>query len=155
MDGCFQGRLGSVGPIDSDQYLHVCLLSWLCVSNPVEQREVYFKEGFIRCIAPIRLETLRLGQRLIRAGIEESLERLGVHFDVWKSESSLHEEGWVSRSVERLREEGQADLAELWAGRATLALPHSRYGMGSRAMRTVAQVLTSSSSNLNLPASLA
>jgi arginyl-tRNA synthetase len=45
-------------------------------------------------------------QERVRAGIEESLERLGVHFDVWKSESSLHDEGWVSRSVEQLREAG-------------------------------------------------
>ena len=45
-------------------------------------------------------------QERVRAGIEESLERLGVHFDVWKSESSLHTEGWVSRSVDQLREGG-------------------------------------------------
>ena len=45
-------------------------------------------------------------QECVRAGIEESLERLGVHFDVWKSESSLHTEGWVSRSVDQLREGG-------------------------------------------------
>jgi arginyl-tRNA synthetase len=45
-------------------------------------------------------------QERVRAGIERSLERLGVHFDVWKSESSLHTEGWVGRSVERLRNGG-------------------------------------------------
>jgi arginyl-tRNA synthetase len=39
----------------------------------------------------------------VREMIEASLERLGVHFDVWKSEASLHEEGWVERAVERLR----------------------------------------------------
>jgi len=39
----------------------------------------------------------------VRAGIEASLEALGVHFDVWKSEASLHAEGWVERAVERLR----------------------------------------------------
>jgi arginyl-tRNA synthetase len=44
----------------------------------------------------------------VRAGIEASLERLGVHFDVWKSEGSLHEEGWVERGVERLRASGHA-----------------------------------------------
>jgi len=43
---------------------------------------------------------------LIRDGIEASLERLGVHFDVWKSEASLHEEGWVARAVEALSEGG-------------------------------------------------
>ncbi len=43
----------------------------------------------------------------VRAMIEASLARLGVQFDVWKSEASLHDEGWVSRAVERLREAGQ------------------------------------------------
>ena len=42
----------------------------------------------------------------VREGIEASLERLGVHFDVWTSEGSLHAEGWVERAVERLRERG-------------------------------------------------
>ena len=43
---------------------------------------------------------------IVRAGIEASLERLGVHFDVWKSEASLHAEGWVARAVARLSEAG-------------------------------------------------
>ena len=38
--------------------------------------------------------------------IEASLERLGVRFDVWTSEARLHDEGWVERAVERLRERG-------------------------------------------------
>ena len=42
----------------------------------------------------------------VREGIEASLERLGVHFDVWTSEGRLHEEGWVERAVERLRARG-------------------------------------------------
>ncbi len=42
----------------------------------------------------------------VREGIEASLERLGVHFDVWKSEDSLHAEGWVERAIERLRTGG-------------------------------------------------
>jgi arginyl-tRNA synthetase len=42
----------------------------------------------------------------VRAGIEASLEHLGVHFDVWTSEARLHDEGWVERAVERLRERG-------------------------------------------------
>ncbi|HLO34977.1 MAG TPA: arginine--tRNA ligase [Candidatus Deferrimicrobium sp.] len=42
----------------------------------------------------------------VREGIESSLERLGVHFDVWKSEGSLHAEGWVERAIERLRAGG-------------------------------------------------
>ena len=42
----------------------------------------------------------------VRAGIEASLARLGVHFDVWKEEGSLHTEGWVGRAVDRLRASG-------------------------------------------------
>jgi arginyl-tRNA synthetase len=43
---------------------------------------------------------------IVRAGIEASLDRLGVHFDIWTTEASLHEGGWVERAVERLREGG-------------------------------------------------
>ena len=43
---------------------------------------------------------------VVRATIEASLERLGVRFDVWTTEASLHEGGWVDRAVERLRERG-------------------------------------------------
>ena len=43
---------------------------------------------------------------VVRAAIEGSLERLGVRFDVWTTEASLHEGGWVERAVERLRERG-------------------------------------------------
>ncbi|HVA86594.1 MAG TPA: arginine--tRNA ligase [Candidatus Saccharimonadales bacterium] len=42
----------------------------------------------------------------VRRGIEQSLERLGVHFDVWKTESSLHDDGWVARAIDRLRASG-------------------------------------------------
>jgi arginyl-tRNA synthetase len=43
---------------------------------------------------------------LVRERIEASLERLGVRFDVWTTEASLHEQGWVERAVDRLRERG-------------------------------------------------
>ncbi len=42
----------------------------------------------------------------VREGIEVSLASLGVRFDVWTSEARLHDEGWVARAVERLRERG-------------------------------------------------
>ena len=42
----------------------------------------------------------------VREGIEQSLARLGVRFDVWTTEASLHEGGWVERAIERLREGG-------------------------------------------------
>jgi len=48
----------------------------------------------------------RWASERVRAGIEESLARLGVRFDVWKGESSLHDERWVSDAVSRLREAG-------------------------------------------------
>jgi arginyl-tRNA synthetase len=48
----------------------------------------------------------RWASERVRAGIEESLAHLGVRFDVWTSEGSIHEEGWVSRGVEQLREAG-------------------------------------------------
>jgi arginyl-tRNA synthetase len=38
----------------------------------------------------------------VRAGIEASLARLGVHFDVWKSEGSLYSDGHVEAAIERL-----------------------------------------------------
>jgi arginyl-tRNA synthetase len=48
----------------------------------------------------------RWASERVRGGIEESLARLGVRFDVWTSESRLHDEGWVDRAIERLRANG-------------------------------------------------
>ena len=48
----------------------------------------------------------RWASERVRAGIEASLDHLGVHFDVWKTERSLHDEGWVERAIERLRAGG-------------------------------------------------
>ena len=42
----------------------------------------------------------------VREGIEQSLANLGVKFDVWTTEASLHDGGWVERAVERLRRQG-------------------------------------------------
>ncbi len=42
----------------------------------------------------------------IRRGIEASLEALGVHFDVWTTEGSLLDGGWVERAISKLREGG-------------------------------------------------
>jgi arginyl-tRNA synthetase len=43
---------------------------------------------------------------IVREQIERSLAALGVRFDVWTTEGSLHESGWVSRAIERLRAGG-------------------------------------------------
>ena len=57
--------------------------------------------------APMRRGSSGIGRPgVVRQGIEASLERLGVHFNVWTTEGSLHEAGWVDRAVERLRERG-------------------------------------------------
>jgi arginyl-tRNA synthetase len=48
----------------------------------------------------------RWASERVRAGIEESLARLGVRFDVWTSEGSIHDQGWVTRAVEQLRAAG-------------------------------------------------
>jgi arginyl-tRNA synthetase len=42
----------------------------------------------------------------IREGIEASLAALGVRFDVWTTEASLHDEGWVDQALERLQAGG-------------------------------------------------
>ena len=51
-------------------------------------------------------EVGRWASERVRAGIEASLARLGVQFDLWKTEGSLHSEGWVERAVDRLRAGG-------------------------------------------------
>src|SRR5947207_819701 len=48
----------------------------------------------------------RWASERVRAGIEESLQRLGVRFDVWTSEGSLYRERWVDRAIEHLRTAG-------------------------------------------------
>jgi arginyl-tRNA synthetase len=45
----------------------------------------------------------RWASERIRSGIEASLARLGVRFDVWTTEGSLHRDGWVSQAIDRLR----------------------------------------------------
>jgi arginyl-tRNA synthetase len=42
----------------------------------------------------------------VREGIERSLASLGVRFDVWTTEASVHASGWVDRAIERLRAAG-------------------------------------------------
>ncbi len=48
----------------------------------------------------------RWASERVRAGIEASLDHLGCHFDVWRSESTLHNDGWVTKAVDRLRAAG-------------------------------------------------
>jgi arginyl-tRNA synthetase len=55
---------------------------------------------------PVEWAIGRWASEQVRAGIEASLEHLGCHFDVWRSESTLHNDGWVGKAVERLRAAG-------------------------------------------------
>jgi arginyl-tRNA synthetase len=48
----------------------------------------------------------RWASERVRSGIEASLEHLGCHFDVWRSESTLHNDGWVKKAVDQLRAAG-------------------------------------------------
>ncbi len=48
----------------------------------------------------------RWASEQVRSGIEASLARLGVRFDVWRSERTLHDDGWVGQAIERLRASG-------------------------------------------------
>ena len=52
----------------------------------------------------------------VRSGIEASLGRLGVGFDVWTSEGAIHEAGWVERVIAQLRDAGfmYTDGGALW-----------------------------------------
>jgi arginyl-tRNA synthetase len=42
----------------------------------------------------------------VRAGIERSLATLGVRFDVWTGEGSIHDQGWVDKGVKQLKDSG-------------------------------------------------
>ncbi|MEP6469103.1 MAG: arginine--tRNA ligase [Chloroflexota bacterium] len=54
----------------------------------------------------------RWASERVRAGIETSLAALGVRFDVWTSEGSLHDEGWVPRALDKLRASGNVYEAD-------------------------------------------
>ncbi len=51
-------------------------------------------------------EARRLGYEAQLDDIRRTLEDFGVHFDVWFSETRLHDGGAVQQAVERLREQG-------------------------------------------------
>ncbi|GAA4592534.1 arginyl-tRNA synthetase [Actinoplanes octamycinicus] len=56
------------------------------------------------------------GYALMLAEIRESLERFGVHFDVWFSEKTLHEGGAVEHAIDELRKQGHIfeDGGAIW-----------------------------------------
>ena len=52
------------------------------------------------------------GYRLMLAEMRASLERFGVHFDVWFSERTLHESGAVEHALDELRGQGHVYEAD-------------------------------------------
>ncbi|TML21358.1 MAG: arginine--tRNA ligase, partial [Actinobacteria bacterium] len=52
------------------------------------------------------------GYRLMLAEMRTSLERFGVHFDVWFSERTLHESGAVEHALDELRGQGHVYEAD-------------------------------------------
>ncbi|MBK8976750.1 MAG: PQQ-binding-like beta-propeller repeat protein [Planctomycetes bacterium] len=65
-----RGDLDKINLADIFQTLALSKLEGLlCISTQIDKREIYFRDGLVRCLMPQRLETLRLGQRLVRAGL--------------------------------------------------------------------------------------
>lgn len=63
------GDLDKIDLTDIIQTLAMSKMEGLMrIRNPLEQRQLFFHEGFVRVLAPNRVETKRLGQRLIRSG---------------------------------------------------------------------------------------
>ncbi len=63
--------------------------------------------------SPDRLETMRrLGLERMIASIKETLERFGTRYDVWFSETSLHERGEVEAVVAKARQKGYIEERE-------------------------------------------
>lgn len=63
------GDLDKINLTDIIQTLTLSKMEGLMrLRNPLEQRQLFFHEGFVRVLAPNRVETKRLGQRLIRSG---------------------------------------------------------------------------------------
>jgi arginyl-tRNA synthetase len=87
-------------PIPEDGY-HGAYVSEIAAAAPAEVLDEADAAG-----ADAGWVVGRWASEQVRRGIETSLERLGVHFDVWKSEGSLHAEGWVDRAVTELRAAG-------------------------------------------------
>jgi len=92
-------------PIPDDGY-HGAYVHDLAVGLPSELRDAAARRDTPEARAELADRVGRWAAARVRDGIEASLERLGVRFDVWKSEASLHDEGWVERAVERLRARG-------------------------------------------------
>jgi arginyl-tRNA synthetase len=73
----------------------------------IAQRIVAAHPGALSMPADDALRLFRdEGYRLMVDEIRDSLERFGVHFDVWFSERTLHRAGAIEHAVDELREQG-------------------------------------------------
>ena len=93
-------------PIPEDGY-HGDYVSELARQVPAEVQAAAQAEG-----ADPGAVLGRWASEQVRAGIEDSLARLGVRFDVWTSEGSIHAAGWVNRAIEQLRAAGYVYAAD-------------------------------------------
>ncbi|MEO0480543.1 MAG: DUF4388 domain-containing protein [Planctomycetota bacterium] len=65
-----RGDLDKINLADIFQTLAMSKMEGLLyLSTTLERREVYFRDGLVRCVLPPRVESMRLGQRLVRAGL--------------------------------------------------------------------------------------
>ncbi|MGE0144830.1 MAG: PQQ-binding-like beta-propeller repeat protein [Planctomycetota bacterium] len=65
-----RGDLQKISLSDIFQTLAMSKMEGLLrIQGAIESRDIHFADGYIRCIVPKRMETLRLGQRLARAGL--------------------------------------------------------------------------------------
>jgi arginyl-tRNA synthetase len=74
----------------------------------------------------------------IRTGIEASLANLGVRFDVWTTEASLHDDGWVDKALDLLRAGGHLydQDGALWFRSTTFGDDKDRVLVRSNGSRT-------------------
>ena len=97
------GDLDKINLTDIIQTLTLSKMEGLMrIRNPLEQRQLFFHEGFVRMLAPNRVETKRLGQRLIRSG-HLTVEQLRSALLLQKKTHQhlgeiLIKEGWVDEA---------------------------------------------------------
>jgi arginyl-tRNA synthetase len=81
--------------------------------DEIAQQVLAAEPGLLQRDDPEQLHVFReRGMALMLEEIRRSLADLGVEFDVWFSERSLHESGAVEKALARLREQGHVYEAE-------------------------------------------
>jgi outer membrane protein assembly factor BamB/tetratricopeptide (TPR) repeat protein len=87
-----RGDLDKINLSDIFQTLAMSKMEGLLrIRGQIESREVHFRDGHVRCLVPRRIETLRLGQRLVRAGALSADQLRSSLLEQRKSKRSLGE----------------------------------------------------------------